>query len=102
MLRVECGRAIEAPIALERVPSMPASPRFATTIRRSPTGYGCAIRSRSRIGLLAPTKSIPPGGRAALTVAATAYGDTSGWSATRSSMRAARSASAARHSSSHS
>ena len=79
--RVLRGRPSAAPIALERVPSMPARPRLASTIRRSPTGWAVAIRSRSRIGLLAPTKSRPPGGLAALTAAATSYGVRPGWSA---------------------
>ena len=37
--RVVCGRPSAAPIALETVPSMPARPRLAMTLRRSPTSY---------------------------------------------------------------
>ena len=85
----------------ETVPSMPARPRLASTIRRSPTGWARAIRSRSRIGLLAPTKSRPPGGLAALTAAATSYGVRPGCSATNASMRLPSARSASRHSSSH-
>ena len=85
--RVLCGRPSAAPMALETVPSMPARPRLASTIRRSPTGWAVAIRSRSRIGLLAPTTSRPPGGLAALTAAATSYGVRPGCSATKASMR---------------
>ena len=39
-----------------------------------PRGYGATIRSRSRTGLEAPTKSRPPGGTAALTAPATCCG----------------------------
>ena len=66
---------------------MPASPRLASTIRCSPTGCAVAIRSRSRIGLLAPRKSSPPGGLAALTTAATSYGVRPGCSPTKASIR---------------
>ena len=78
----------------------PARPRLASTIRRSPTGWAPAIRSRSRIGLLAPTTSSPPGGLAASTTRATSYGVRPGCSATKASMRADSVRSAARHSSS--
>ena len=85
--RVLRRRPSAAPIAVETVPSMPARPRLASTIRCSPTGCAVAIRSRSRIGLLAPTKSSPPGGLAALTTAATSYGVRPGCSATKVSIR---------------
>ena len=61
--RLVRGRARAAPIAEDTVPSMPARPRLATTIRCSPTGYSATIRSRSRTGLEAPTNSSPWGGQ---------------------------------------
>ena len=68
------GRPSAAPIAVETVPSMPDRPRLAITLRRPPTSYGATIRSRSRIGLEAPTTSSPSRGRARLTAPATSYG----------------------------
>ena len=44
------------------------------TLRRPPTSYLGTIRSRSRIGLEAPTTSSPPAGRARATAPATSYG----------------------------
>ncbi len=55
------GRPSAAPTAVETTPSMPERPRLAITLRRSPTAYGATIRSRSRIGLEAPTTSSPLG-----------------------------------------
>ena len=72
--RLLAGRPSAAPIAVDTTPSMPDSPRLATTLRRAPTRQPCSIRSRSRIGLEAPTCSSPSGGRARATAPATSYG----------------------------
>ncbi len=53
---------------------MPDRPRLAIVLRRPPTSYLGTIRSRSRTGLLAPTTSRPPAGRARATAPATSYG----------------------------
>ena len=86
-LRVECSRPRLAPIAVLMVPSIPDRPRLAITRRRSPTGAGRAIRSRSRIGLDAPTTSRPPAGKARETAPATSYGVSDGSSASSWSTR---------------